>query len=186
MPYSFDEGLLRLCPDLKIVACALKGNGNLDVEVGTRHGVWMTIVPDLLTIPTADLAIGLARKIPQGDLIRSGEFQGWRPKLCGAGLDDSIVRLIGGGCVGAAIAEHLSGFEYSVLYSKINWLGTETERDLCLDRAFLNEIVEKSDFIVIACPLTKETRHLVEADFLPQMKPSSILNNISRGSVVDE
>ena len=47
----------------------------------------MTIVPDLLSIPTAELAvgllIGLARKIPQGDpFIRSGELQGWRLKLC--------------------------------------------------------------------------------------------------------
>ena len=86
MPDSVDEDFLSQCPDLKIVACALKGNDNFDVEACTRHGVWMTIVPDLLTIPTAKLAvgllIGLARKIPQGDhFIRSGEFQGWRPKL---------------------------------------------------------------------------------------------------------
>jgi phosphonate dehydrogenase len=191
MPDSVDEDFLSQCPDLKIVACALKGNDNFDVEAGTRHGVWMTIVPDLLTIPTAELAvgllIGLARKIPQGDqFIRSGEFQGWRPKLYGAGLDGSVVGLIGGGCVGAAIAERLSGFGCSMLYSEINWLSAETERDLCLDRASLVEISEKSDFVISACPLTEETKHLIDADFLAQMKPSSILINISRGSVVDE
>ena len=151
----------------------------------------MTIVPDLLTIPTAELAvgllIGLARKIPQGDkFIRSGEFQGWRPKLYGAGLDGSVVGLIGGGCVGAAIAERLSGFGCSMLYSEINWLSAETERGLCLDLASLVEISEKSDFVISACPLTEETKHLIDADFLAQMKPSSILINISRGSVVDE
>jgi phosphonate dehydrogenase len=143
MPDGVDEDLLSQCPDLKIVACALKGNNNFDVEVGTHHSIWMTIVPDLLTIPAAELAvgllIGLARKIPQGDqFIRSSEFQGWRPKLCGAGLDGSV----------------------------INWLNSENENDLCLDRASLNEISEKSDFVISAYPLTKETRHLIEAYFL--------------------
>ena len=81
----------------------------------------MTIVPDLLTIPTAELAaglhIGLARKIPQGNqLIRSGKFQGWRPELYGTGLDGSVVGLIGCCCVSAAIAGRLSGFGCSMLY----------------------------------------------------------------------
>jgi phosphonate dehydrogenase len=191
MPDSVDEDFLSQCPDLKIVACALKGNDNFDVEAGSRHGVWMTIVPDLLTIPTAELAvgllIGLARKIPQGDqFIRSGEFQGWRPKLYGAGHDGSVVGLIGGGCVGAAIAARLSGFGCSMLYNEINWLSAESEKDLAFKRASLNEIAEKSDFVISACPLTQETKHLVGAGFLAQLKPSAILVNISRGSVVDE
>jgi phosphonate dehydrogenase len=191
MPDSVDEDFLSQCPDLKIVACALKGNDNFDVEAGSRHGVWMTIVPDLLTIPTAELAvgllIGLARKIPQGDqFIRSGEFQGWRPKLYGAGHDGSVVGLTGGGCVGAAIAARLSGFGCSMLYNEINWLSAESEKDLAFKRASLNEIAEKSDFVISACPLTQETKHLVGAGFLAQLKPSAILVNISRGSVVDE
>ena len=84
----------------------------------------MKIVPDLLTIPTAELAvgllIGLACKISLGErFIRSSEFQGWRPVLYCAGLDVSVVGLMGVGCVGAAIAERLSGFERSMLYSGI-------------------------------------------------------------------
>jgi phosphonate dehydrogenase len=84
MPDSLDETFLRECPNLQIVAAALKGCDNFDVEACTRLGVWFTIVPDLLTEPTAELALalmlGLARNVLAGDrLIRSGDFQGWRP-----------------------------------------------------------------------------------------------------------
>jgi phosphonate dehydrogenase len=73
-----------------------------------------------------------------------------------------------------------------MLYCEINWLNTKTGRDLCPDQYSLNEISEKNDFVISACPLTNETRHLVEVDFLAQMKPNSILINISRGSVIDD
>src|ERR1700741_4939821 len=60
MPDSVDESFLERCPQLRIIACALKGYDNFDVEACTRRGVWLTIVPDLLTEPTAELAVGLA------------------------------------------------------------------------------------------------------------------------------
>ena len=73
-----------------------------------------------------------------------------------------------------------------MLYDKINWLSTETERDLCSDWDSLSEVSEKSDFVTSACRLTKETSHLVKAYFLAQKKPNRIRINISRGSVIDE
>jgi phosphonate dehydrogenase len=77
MPDSIDEGFLSACPYLKIVAAALKGFDNFDVDACTRRGIWFTIVPDLLTIPTAELAIalllGVTRRVVEGDrFVRSG------------------------------------------------------------------------------------------------------------------
>src|SRR5271163_1247173 len=67
---SLDAAGLDRCPKLQIVAAALKGYDNFDVAACTRRGIWFTIVPDLLTIPTADLTIalmlGLARKVLAG------------------------------------------------------------------------------------------------------------------------
>src|SRR5262249_56375245 len=99
----------------KVIACALKGFDNFDVEACTAAGVWVTIVPDLLTNPTAELAValalGLGRKLREGDtLVRSGGFKGWRPVLYGTGLDQSVVAIIGLGAVGCAVAKRLSGF----------------------------------------------------------------------------
>jgi len=70
MSDALDEDLLRTSPALRIVAGALKGYDNFDVDACTRHGVWLTVVPDLLTAPTADLTLGLllalSRKLLEG------------------------------------------------------------------------------------------------------------------------
>ena len=84
MPERVDDAFFATCPDLRVVACALKGYDNFDAEACTRRGVWLTIVPDLLTAPTAELTVGLmialGRYILPGDrLLRGGEFRGWRP-----------------------------------------------------------------------------------------------------------
>jgi len=124
MPDSIDDGFLKACPKLRIVAAALKGYDNFDVEACTRHGVWFTVVPDLLTIPTAELTIGLliglSRKMPQGDrYVRSGAFGGWLPKFYGMGLNGATIGIIGMGAVGQAVAMRLSGFGTKVIYNDI-------------------------------------------------------------------
>ena len=86
MPDSLDADFLDRCPRLKVVSAALKGYDNFDVAACTQRGVWFTIVPDLLTVPTAELTIalllGLTRKILEGDrYVRSGGFQGFMARL---------------------------------------------------------------------------------------------------------
>src|SRR5215475_2404367 len=59
MPDMIDEALLAACPQLKVIAAALKGYDHIDVAACTRRGVWVTVVPDLLSQPTAELALAL-------------------------------------------------------------------------------------------------------------------------------
>ena len=110
MPDSIDDDFLRICPDLKIAAAALKGYDNFDVDACTRRGIWFSIVPDLLTIPTAELAvgllIGLTRKVLEGEYaIRTDRFEGWRPKLYGSGLADECLGIVGMGSLGQTAAK---------------------------------------------------------------------------------
>jgi phosphonate dehydrogenase len=98
MTDTVDTDLLSRCPRLKIVAGALKGHDNFNVEACTRAGVWLTVVSDLLTIPTAELAIaltlGLNRNLLAGDdRVRSGHFDGWRAEFYGLGLNGAEVAL---------------------------------------------------------------------------------------------
>jgi phosphonate dehydrogenase len=191
MPDRVDEAFLAACPDLGIVACALKGFDNFDVAACTRRGVWVTVVPDLLTEPTAELAVGhliaLGRNMPAGDRAVRDGFAGWRPTLYGAGLDGSVVGILGAGRVGCAIAARLQGFGCAaILYTDVEALAPERESALGVRRADFAELLGASDFLVIAAPLTRATRHLVDADALGRMKPGCRLVNISRGSVVDE
>jgi phosphonate dehydrogenase len=191
MPERVDDAFLGACPNLRIIACALKGYDNFDVEACTRRGIWLTIVPDLLTAPTAELTIGLmialGRNILPGDrLVRGGEFRGWRPILYGQGIDGSTVGLIGAGAVGKAIARRLTGFRTTLLYTDNATLSPDQEDELRLRRVAVDELLEQSDFLVLCLPLLRDTRHLVNRDFLIRMKPGALLINAARGSLVDE
>lgn len=191
MPERIDDSFLAACPELRVIACALKGYDNFDVDACTRRGIWLTIVPDLLTAPTAELTIGLmialGRNILPGDrLVRGGDFGGWRPILYGQGIDGSTVGLIGAGAVGKAIARRLAGFGATLLYTDNTPLSPDQEDELRLRRVPQGELLERSDFVVLCLPLLHDTRHLVNRDFLARMKPGALLINTARGSLVDE
>lgn len=191
MPDSVDDAFLRDCPRLKVVGCALKGYDNYDVEACTRRGVWITNVPDLLTIPTAELTIGLliglARHVPAGDaFVRSGEFQGWRPSLYGTGLAGRTLGIIGMGAVGQAIAQRLQGYDMKLLYTDPRALVPQLERDWRMERVELDTLLGRSDYVVPMVPLRDDTFHLVNAAAIAKMKDGTFLINTCRGSVVDE
>lgn len=191
MPDSVDESFLRSCPRLKVIGCALKGYDNYDVEACTRRDVWLTIVPDLLTVPTAELTIGLlialTRKILEGDrFVRGGAFNGWRPVLYGAGLAGRTLGIIGMGAVGRAIAQRLQGYETTLLYTDPRPLTPQLESQYGLAHVPLEELLERSDAVLPMLPLREETLHLIGARTLSMMKQGAFLVNACRGSVVDE
>lgn len=191
MPDSIDDQVLEQCPQLRIVAGALKGYDNFDVGAMTRRGVQFTIVPDLLTIPTAELAIGLTigigRKIGPGDReVRSGSFMGWRPTLYGTGLAGSTVGLIGLGKLGMAYAERIRGFGVELLGHDHRLPPEEDMARLGLQPVSLDELLSRSDFVVVLLPLTEDTRFFIDTDELAAMKRGALLINVGRGSVVRE
>lgn len=191
MPDRVDDAMLANMPELRIVACALKGYDNFDVGACTRRGVWVSIVPDLLTEPTAELTvglmIGLGRNILNGDRsIRTRGYEGWRARFYGTGLAGSTVSLIGMGAVGQAVARRLSGFGASLLYVDQRPLHAETERELKVVRTGIDDALARSDFIVLLMPLSEETSAMFGAETIARMRPGSFLINPGRGSLVDE
>ena len=182
-----DAALLGAAPSLKIVACALKGYDSYDVDACTRAGVWMSIVPDLLTAPTAELAVGLAialgRHIQAGDArVRQGQHQGWRVQLYGAGLDGAVVGIVGMGQVGRAIAQRLQGFGCrEILGADVVAATAPGVQPVALDDA-----LARSDVLFVAAPLTRDNRHMIDAARLGRCKPGQLMINVGRGSVVSE
>ncbi|MEM7601926.1 MAG: NAD(P)-dependent oxidoreductase, partial [Verrucomicrobiota bacterium] len=116
----------------------------------------------------------------------SGDFKGWRPVLYGFGLAGKTVGMIGLGAVGRAFAQRMGGFECELLATDANPIPVEVKTELGLTESGLEEILSKSDVVALFLPLNEETRHIVDPEFLQQMKPGSILVNVCRGSVVDE
>jgi phosphonate dehydrogenase len=190
MTDRIDRQFIAACPRLRVVGAALKGYDNIDIDACTEAGVTVTIVPDLLTVPTAELAIGLmlslGRNILVGDAaIRRDGFAGWRPTLYGAGLDGATVGILGFGLVGQAIAERLVSFGCRLLASdadtapipalagKVEMVETDT-------------VFAKADYLVLALPLTAATQHIIGRAAIARMKPGARIVNPARGSLVDE
>ncbi len=191
MPDCVDEAFLQACPRLKVIGAALKGYDNFDVAACTRHKVWLTIAPDLLTVPTAELAVGLmlaiTRNMLEGDRhIRSGQFAGWRPELYGTGLFGRTAGIVGMGRVGRAVAERLKGFGMNLLYTDQVALSADEENRLGLQHTDFHTLLKDSDMVIPLLPLTAETCHLFDDQVLSEMKRGAYLVNVCRGSVVDE
>jgi len=186
-----DADLLAACPRLRVVAGVLKGHDNIDVAACTRRGIWVTVLPDLLTAPTAELVVGLMvavmRRITEGDaLVRAGRFAGWRPQLYGSGLAGAMVGVIGMGRAGRAVARRVRAFDARLAYCDPEPLAAAEAAELGARRLELAELLAASDVVVPLVPLTASTRHLLDGPALARLRPGAFLVNAGRGSVVDE
>jgi phosphonate dehydrogenase len=186
MTDKINSSVLLKAKNLKIIACALKGYDNYDIQACTHHGVWVSVVPDLLTEPTAELAIGLAislaRKVLEGDAyIRQSKFQGWRTHLYGTGLSGSNVAVIGLGNVGEAIVNRLKGFGCKTI------TGVDPSREITgVVSVSLEKAFTEADYVFLAVPLTDQTINLIDESVLKLSKPGQLIINVGRGSVVNE
>lgn len=191
MTETIDGSFLDDCPKLQIVAGALKGYNNIDVAACARRSIPVTIVPDLLTEPTAELAVGLmiavARNLGPADrYVRSGGFRGWRPRFYGNSINGATVAVIGAGAVGETILRMLGGFLCERLYVDKRPLTDAREAALDCRRVDLDEALGRADFVVLGIHLMPSTHHMVDAGFIARMKAGSYLINPARGSLVDE
>lgn len=191
MPDRVDADFLMACPKLRIIGAALKGYDNFDVAACTARGVWLSFVPDLLTAPTAELAvgltIGLTRRMIQADArVRSGKFGGWRPEFYGLGIGGSTIGIAGMGAIGRAVAERLKGWGARLLYADRSAVSGDTEAYLGITRRDLEQLLAESDIVILALPLTRHTIHIINEKALSLMKEGAYLVNPCRGSVVNE
>jgi glyoxylate reductase len=179
-------------PGLRIVSNVAVGFDNIDLAAATRHGVMVTNTPGVLTDTTADFAFALmmaaARRVAEGDrFVREGEFHGWAiDMLLGQDVWGATLGLVGVGRIGGAVARRARGFDMRILYTDEVALSAEVERELGATRVDLTTLLHEADFVSLHVPLTAETRHLISAHQLAQMKPTAVLVNTSRGPVVDE
>lgn len=185
---------LSSCPDLKLVANVAVGVDNIDVQAATERGILVTNTPGVLDETTADLAFGLmlscARRIAEADrFIRAGRWDSWQPELMlGTDVYGKTLGLIGFGRIGQAVGRRALGFGMTVLYARRALPPHAGEEDTGsgLRHVALHELLRRSDFISIHCPLNRETHHLLGSRELSLLKPGAILVNTARGPIVDQ
>ena len=191
MPDRVDEHFLQACSNLKVIGAALKGYDNFDVKACQDHDVWFTVVPDLLTVPTAELTISLMtgpmRNVLAADsYVRSGQFSGWRPTFYGTGVAESTIGFIGMGAIGKAITSRLSGWCAKLIYSDQTRLPEDQEKAFGLSFVALEDLLKHSDVVILALALNDETYHLINSEQLIAMKQGTFVINPCRGSVISE
>ena len=174
-----DSELIEAAPNLRAISNYAVGVDNVDVDAATARGIPVGNTPGVLTESTADLALalmlGIARRLAEGEgFVRSGEWATWEPGLM-------LGRDLHGATVGSS----------ATAASARRWVaGSRASAASCSPRAAaggvpLDELLERSDFVTLHCPLTPETRGLIGDEALARMKPTAYLVNTARGPVVD-
>lgn len=187
-----DEGLLRAAPQLRIAANVAVGFDNIDVPACTKRGVAVTNTPGVLDETTADFAwtllMAVARRLGEGEaLARSGSWSGWDlDQLVGTDVWGKTLGLVGFGRIGRAMARRAGGFKMKVLYSDVQRVSQDLEKELNAEYRDLNSLLAESDYVSVHVPLLEETKGLFDAAKFARMKPTAFLINTARGSVVDE
>lgn len=179
-------------PSLKVISNYAVGYNNIDTDEARRRGVRVGNTPDVLTAATADMAITLllaaARHLRQGiDDVREGRWQTWKPLgYLGAELSGRTIGIVGGGRIGAAVAERLhGGWGMRVLYTARNDK-RDLEQAVGARRVAFETLLEQSDFVSIHCDLNPDTAGMFDASALRRMKQGSVLVNTARGGVIDQ
>jgi gluconate 2-dehydrogenase len=190
--YRVDEEFLAHAPKLRVVSDISVGYDNFDVDAMRRHKVLGTNTPGVLDDTVADLVMGLilasARRIPELDqYVKQGRWVRAIPEpLFGRDVHHATLGIIGLGRIGEAVARRAKfGFDMEVIYHNRHRNAGAEERT---GARFLplDEVLCRSDFLVLQVPSTVETRGFFGAREFGLMKASSIFVNASRGDVVDE
>jgi glyoxylate reductase len=160
------------------------------VAEATKRGIAVGHTPGYLDGATADIGFALllaaARRVVEGDrYARSPEFLRFDPGyMLGIEVHGTTLGIVGLGRVGWQAARRARGFDMKVLYHNRR-PHNDAERELGARHVSLDELLGQSDYAMLCCPLTQETRHMIDASALAKMKPTAMLINIARGGVVD-
>ena len=177
-------------PGLRVISSCSVGVDNVDLTAANARRIPVGNTPGVLTDATADLAFALllaaARRVVEGDrFVKNGNWKTWGLDLMlGADLRGATLGIIGFGRIGRAVAQRASGFGMNIIFTDPH--PAEPEAGVEAKQVDLDTLLVQSDFISLHCPLTTETRGLINEAAIDKMKPTAVLVNTSRGPVVDQ
>jgi glycerate dehydrogenase len=180
--------IIRALPALRFIGVLATGYNVVDVAAAAERGIPVSNVPGYAASSAAQAVFSLllelatrtgdhARAVAEGRWTRSQDFCFWDSPL--VELDGLTLGIVGFGNIGRAVARIARAFGMRVLVCSRR--PVDGEENVSLDALFA-----RSDVVSLHCPLTEETRHLVNADRLRLMRPQAFLINTGRGPLVDE
>ncbi len=175
---------------LKVISQMAVGYDNIDIQAATECGIPIGNTPGVLTDATADFAWALlmaaARRVVEADkFTRDGHWKTWGPTLLlGPDIVGATLGIVGLGRIGQAVVQRAQGFRMRIIYHDIQ-RRPDIEETMGVEFASFDRLLQESDFVSIHTVLSEDTHHLFGEKQFDLMKPSGILINTARGSIVD-
>ena len=174
-------------PRLKIISKWGTGIDLIDASTCSRFNITLTRTQNAFTTPVSDSVLGymlaFARKGPWLDAaMKRGEWE----KIPGKALSECTLGIIGIGNIGKAVTRRAKAFGMKVLGTDIVEIDHVFISESGIEMTNLETLLSSSDFVSVNCDLNPTSHHLINSKTLAQMKPSAVLINTARGSIVDE
>ncbi|MBV7295154.1 phosphoglycerate dehydrogenase [Corynebacterium sp. TAE3-ERU12] len=185
---TVDAEVLEAAPNLKIVGRAGVGLDNVDIDTATKRGVMVANAPTSNIHSACEHAIALllstARQIPAADAtLRDAEWK--RSSFKGTEIFGKTIGIVGFGHIGQLFAHRLASFETTIV-AYDPYANPARAAQMGVQLVELDELMERSDFVTIHLPKTKETAGMFNAELLAKSKKGQIIINAARGGLVDE
>ncbi|XP_062938448.1 glyoxylate reductase/hydroxypyruvate reductase [Cynocephalus volans] len=177
---------------LKVISTLSVGVDHLALDEIKKRGIRVGHTPDVLTDTTAELAVSLllttCRRLPEAiEEVKNGGWTSWKPLwMCGYGLTQSTVGIIGLGRIGQAIARRLKPFGVQRFLYTGRQPRPQEAAEFQAEFVSVPQLAAESDFIIVVCSLTPATKGLCNKDFFEKMKKTAVFVNVSRGDVVNQ
>lgn len=179
------EDIFKASPKLKVVVRYGIGIDTIDIPAATKHGVMVANVPDYCLDEVSDhtiaLLFALSRKIVLSDKrVKSSDYSISYLKPLFK-LRGKTIGFLGFGRIAKLVAEKISAFGFRFIFYD-PYMDKKFEN---AEQVFLDELLIKSDFLLIHSPETEETKHLLNREKLLLMKPTAYIINTARGGIID-
>ncbi|XP_017676825.1 PREDICTED: probable 2-ketogluconate reductase [Lepidothrix coronata] len=187
-----NKELLQSLPNLRIVASSGVGIDHLDLNLLSSFGVKVSNTPFIVSTDTADLGMALmlasSRRLVEGyEMAVSPDTEYFPADWLGAEVSGATLGIVGMGTIGYKVAERAKAFEMKILYH--NRSQRKKEEESAVGAVYckkIDDLLQQSDFVLLAVNLTPQTHKLIGKRELELMKPTATLINISRGLIVDQ
>ena len=181
------ERVMRAAPRLRVIARWGVGIDNVDLNAAETLGIRVVNTPAVFGDEVADVAVGyvilLARHLHRIDrAVRDG---GWA-KPQGHSLAGRVMGIIGIGSLGRSLARRAEAMRMPVLGYDVAPGASEIAANEGVVIVQPERLLAESDVVVLCCPLTPATRHMIDREAFRQMRPGAWLVNVSRGPLVHE
>ena len=181
-----DHIALEAADQLEVIARYGAGIDRVDLKAAHAKGITVTNTPGANAVSVAELTIGLmlslARMLPNAnEATKAGHW----PRLSGTSLEGKVVGLLGFGAIGKQVAKRLQGFDCRIVaFDPI--LDVDLAKAHNVELLPRDEVISQADFLSLHVPVLPETRQMVNAEFLSNMKSGAFLINTARGELVNE